>query len=307
MKLLSWNIRGLGNPEKRRKLKELLRARKVDIVLIQETKKAEISESFVRSLWPGDQMEFMAVDAVGNAGGLLCIWKPEVFSLSDCCCSKNFILLSGITSLNFSCIIVNVYASNDLLKRRRLWELLCTLRTTFTHPWCIGGDFNEVKSIGERKGCVRRDVGMKDLGNFIDKIGGVDLPMLGRRYTWGSSQDGDRWSRIDRFILNPEWLESFRFKLWGLPRSLSDHCPLLLMEDERVWGPKPFRFINSWAMHTSFYHTVKQNWEHLNLEGWAGYILKKKLQALKLCLTKWNKEVFGNIKENLQEKEAELH
>lgn len=274
----------MGKSKKRRKLKELIRVRKVDIVLIQETKNAEVSESFVRSLWPGDQMEFMAVDAVRNAGGLLCIWKPEVFTLSNCCCGKNSILLLGITSSNFSCSIVNVYASNDMMQMRRLWELLCSLRTTFTHPWGIGGDFNEVISIREMKGCVMRDVGMKDFGNFIEKIEGVDLPMLGRRYTWGSSQNGDRWSRIDRFILNPEWLESCRFKLWGLPRSLSDRCPLLLMDDERDWRPRPFRFLNSWTMHTSFYQTSKQNWEHSNLKGWASYVLKKKLKALKLCL-----------------------
>ncbi|KAL7169161.1 hypothetical protein ACSBR2_034241 [Camellia fascicularis] len=188
----SWNIRGLGKLEKMRKLKELIRVRRIEIVLIQETKKTEISESFVRSLWPGDQMEFMAVNALGNSSGLLCNWKPEAFTMSECCCNKNFILLSGITSSNFSCIIVNVYVSNDVLERRRLCELLFSLRLTFIHPWCIGGDFNEVKTIGEMKGCVRRDVGMKDFGNFIEKIEGVGLPMLGRRYTWGSSQDGDR-------------------------------------------------------------------------------------------------------------------
>lgn len=73
MKLMSWNVRGLGKSEKRRKLKEIIRVRKLDFVLLQETKKAEISELFVRSLWPGNQMEFMAMDAIGNTGGLLCI------------------------------------------------------------------------------------------------------------------------------------------------------------------------------------------------------------------------------------------
>lgn len=72
-----------------------------------------------------------------------------------------------------------------------------------------------------------------------------DLPLLGRRFTWCNSVKGKRWSRIDRFVLDPEWLEVFRFKQWRLPRSLSDHCPLLPMEEGRDWSPRPFRFLNA--------------------------------------------------------------
>ncbi|KAL7254795.1 hypothetical protein ACSBR1_009026 [Camellia fascicularis] len=174
MKLMSWNVRGLGKSERRRKLKEIIRVRKLDFVLLQETKKVKISKLFVRSLWSGNQMAFMAMDIIGNA---------------------------GTTSSNFNCTILNVYASNDMLKRRSLWELLFSLKSFYIHPWCIGGDFNEVKNIGERKGCVTSEVGMKNFGDFIEKIEAVDLPMLGRKYTWDSSQDGVRWSKINRFIV----------------------------------------------------------------------------------------------------------
>ncbi|CAL5355404.1 unnamed protein product [Camellia sinensis] len=79
------------------------------------------------------------------------------------------------------------------------------------------------------------------------------------------------------------------------------------MEDDRDWDSRPFGFINAWTKNPSFLQSVKQNWENPTLEGWAGFILKKKLQSLKLCLKVWNKEVFGNIIEKLKEKEAELH
>lgn len=94
-------------------------------------------------------MEYMVVDATGNAGVLLCVWKPEVFTLLACCCSKNFILLSGTTSSNFICNIVNVYAPIDMLKRRQLWKTLINIKSSFIYPWCIGGDFNEVRLIGK--------------------------------------------------------------------------------------------------------------------------------------------------------------
>lgn len=96
--------------------------RKVDVLLIQESKRGSVDDSFVRSLWPLEEMGFVEVDAEGSAGGLICIWNPEIFELIDCCSSRNFILLSGIASKNFHCVIINIYAPNDVLKRRHLWE-----------------------------------------------------------------------------------------------------------------------------------------------------------------------------------------
>ncbi|XP_028099375.1 uncharacterized protein LOC114298914 [Camellia sinensis] len=82
MKLLSWNIRGLGKPEKKGRIKGLLKDKHVDIVFFQETKKAVDSENAARKLWGCRNMEFMSVDPVGSVGGLLCIWDPSVFQLS---------------------------------------------------------------------------------------------------------------------------------------------------------------------------------------------------------------------------------
>ncbi|GMQ08300.1 hypothetical protein CsSME_00052089 [Camellia sinensis var. sinensis] len=82
MKLLSWNIRGFGRPEKRRRIRSLLKERKIDFAFFQETKKEGMSDDLVRSIWHVDELEYMVVNADGSAGGLLCVWKPSVFSLS---------------------------------------------------------------------------------------------------------------------------------------------------------------------------------------------------------------------------------
>ncbi|XP_028079407.1 uncharacterized protein LOC114281149 [Camellia sinensis] len=60
-----------------RKIKKNLANKKVDIVLIQETKKVVVITNLVRSMWPSDCFEFMSIDAKGRARGLLCIWNPE--------------------------------------------------------------------------------------------------------------------------------------------------------------------------------------------------------------------------------------
>ncbi|XP_028080797.1 uncharacterized protein LOC114282352 [Camellia sinensis] len=173
----------------------------------------------------------------------------------------------------FNCAILNIYAPNDVGSRGNLWDCLLKLKEEFPNPWCLGGDFNEIRQIEDRRGCSRRDRGMKEFNEFIDKCEISDLPLLGRRFTWCNSFGGEKWSKIDRIFVDPKWLEIFNLKLWGSPRLVSDHCPLLMMEDERDWGPKPFR----------------------------------KLKILKSGLRSWNVEVFGNIVNKLKTVEGELH
>ena len=50
MKIISWDSRGLGSRKKRRVVKDFLRLEKSDVVMIQETKKAECDRGFVGSV-----------------------------------------------------------------------------------------------------------------------------------------------------------------------------------------------------------------------------------------------------------------
>ncbi|XP_028079578.1 uncharacterized protein LOC114281323 [Camellia sinensis] len=304
---MTWNIRGFGKPGKRRKIKGLLKERRVDLVFFQEVKKDRLSREEVRSIWPDDDFDFMSVDAVRLAGGILCVWRASFFVLSECCSSRCFILLSGTILPDFECVFINVYARNDVSRRGQLWNVISNLKSGFPTPWCLGGDFNEIRFVGERKGCTRRGRGMIEFNNFIEELELLDLPMFGRQFTWSNSGDGGRWSRIDRVLLSSEWLVKLKLKLWGLPRGVSDHCPLLLLEDGRDWGPKPFRFINAWILHPGFSFIIKKSWEESVFSGWAGFVIVMKLRNLKLDLKEWNTEVFGNVSYSLKKAQEELH
>jgi endonuclease/exonuclease/phosphatase family metal-dependent hydrolase len=57
----------------------------------------------------------------------------------------------------------------------------------------------------------------------------VDLPLEGGQFTWSNNQENQTWSRIDRFLISPEWVEHFlEVTQRNLTRLLSDHFPLLL-------------------------------------------------------------------------------
>ena len=73
----------------------------------------------------------------------------------------------------------------------------------------IGGDVNEILSIGERSGCLRSYAGMREFSSFENMIEVSNLPMLGRKFTRCNVAYGDNWSKLDGFLLHPEWLENF--------------------------------------------------------------------------------------------------
>ena len=169
------------------------------MLFLQETKRRIMEDHFLKSIWPYEEMEYMVVDSVGSAGGLLSIWRPQIFELKCCCSGKNFIILSGTSSPSFQCSLVNIYAPNDILGRRQFWKALVGIHHHFPNPWCVGGEFNEIRFMGERKGCLSRDRGMKDFNELVEKLELTDMPLLGRQYTWCNAMDWNRWSRIDRF------------------------------------------------------------------------------------------------------------
>ena len=51
MRILSWNVRGLGKAEKRRMVRNLIFSQKVDLILIQETKWEHVTERMVSQVW----------------------------------------------------------------------------------------------------------------------------------------------------------------------------------------------------------------------------------------------------------------
>lgn len=75
MKIMSWNIKGLSKHEQRGRIKALLREKKMDMLLLQESKQGIISENFIKSIWWEDNFDYLDVEASGNARGLLCIWN----------------------------------------------------------------------------------------------------------------------------------------------------------------------------------------------------------------------------------------
>lgn len=202
MQIISWNIRGLGRHVKKRFLFKLIKKRKPEIVLVQETKLGNIERVMVQRIWGNGNFEFASSNSVGGSGGLLTIWNNEFFRAQNIIVHRSFILVEGLINNDFHCCIVNIYAPNEVNSRHALWNEILIVKPNFPVPWCMGGDFNEIKAISERVGCQGVDRGMREFWDFGNDMEVVDIPMIGRKFTWTNFQDHAIHSRLDRFLVS---------------------------------------------------------------------------------------------------------
>lgn len=120
--------------------------------------------------------------------------------------------------------------------------------------------------------------------------------------------DVSTWSRIDRFLVSPEWEAQFSgVSHRRLPTLFSDHFLILLDCGDFHGGSRPFKFENMWLKSEAFVDKVKQWWDSYLFQGSPSFILVNKLKALKADLKRWNEDIFGNFERKKKTLLKELH
>ncbi|KAH1073758.1 hypothetical protein J1N35_026086 [Gossypium stocksii] len=169
---------------------------------------------------------------------------------------------------------------------------MVVFRNQFHNHWIVGGDFNAIRNNKEMSNCVGLLKGSRDFRRFINKCKLVDVPLIGKKFTWYGPEK--KKSRLDRFLVEEEWLVLFDdVQQQGIKRTILDHISILLSKGFVDWGPKPFKFFNAWLSNKVCPNLIKKEWEGLG--GRKGSIFEK-LRKLKGALRKWNGE-NGNVLE----------
>ena len=263
LRIISWNVKGLNDREKRSRVHNSLRMWKGDVVCLQETKMETISTGVVRSIWGSPFVGWDFQAAEGASGGMLLMWDKRVMEQLDVA-KGEFTLSCKFKCVEDECewMFSGVYGPNRDSDRKLLWEELSGIGSWWSLPWCIGGDFNVVRFPNERGAGGSISSAMWDFSDFISDQGLLDLSLVGGRFTWSSNQDNPSMSRLDRFLVSPEWDIQFPIAVRSLlPRTLSDHFPILLDCGRNRGGKSPFRFENIWLRSEGFVERVKQWWD----------------------------------------------
>ncbi|GMI86627.1 hypothetical protein HRI_002332000 [Hibiscus trionum] len=75
MRVLSWNIRGLGSLSKKKVVKSLLRQHNCDMMFLQKSKLEVVNDSVIHAVWHSNNYEFLFSLSQGRPGGILVIWE----------------------------------------------------------------------------------------------------------------------------------------------------------------------------------------------------------------------------------------
>lgn len=153
MRLVSWNVRGLGGVEKRRAVKMLVREKSPSVICIQETK-LMVCDGFVcSSLWGGSSFDYSYRPSVGASGGVLTMWDTTEVEVWPSYSQDHMLQIYGrVLRNNEEFYLINIYAPCDLRAKEVLWAALSAhLQSLRGQKVCVCGDFNAVRKSEERR------------------------------------------------------------------------------------------------------------------------------------------------------------
>ncbi|XP_074323477.1 uncharacterized protein LOC141660391 [Apium graveolens] len=299
MNALAWNCQGLGSPGKIQFLQIITRSEKLDFVFLCKTISSyEKMDKFCHKLgYEG----LIAVEPRGKSGGITMFWKnAEKLNLLSMSRSHIDVVVKKLNL--FSWRLTGIYGEPERAQRHKTWELLRNLSRDANLPWCLFGDFNNVKSQVDKKG------GHPYHNHLVEGFNAClhdtelqDLDIIGHQYIWERGRNTNHWIeiRLDRVLANPQWRRLFEMsKVYNLEGSPSNHSPLLLIPEEQVKGNKrhKFRFENAWLTEPVCFQIIK--------DKWVGEEDSNVMRSVKSCaegLDVWGKEITSCFSKRIRD------
>ncbi|PWA88617.1 RNA-directed DNA polymerase, eukaryota [Artemisia annua] len=252
-------------------VRDMRRDNEVEFLVMQETKTQGLDRQCLERFWGIGSFDFEVVDPTGLSGGLVSLWDSSDFVKERVVKNRNFIVVGGrLRKDNIKINVVNVYGPQSRSQKLLVWQALKSLMCGSEEFWILMGDYNTVRSSEERLNTGFNEAMARDFNEFIDEAGLVDL--------------FNKWPSAS---------------LRALPRRFSDHCPLILHMVSKNFGPKPFRWFNSWVEKVGCKDVVREVLGKEMVAHSAQLKVYRKLKTLSYKLRDWHVDVAKKEKEDL--------
>ncbi|XP_021984925.1 uncharacterized protein LOC110880779 [Helianthus annuus] len=212
---------------------------------------------------------------------------------------KNFLFVSGLLTDGMMRLnVINVYAPQNNGEKKALWDKITLIIQRGQGWWIVLGDFNAVRDPSERKKSFFDPVSARDFNDFVDNTGLREYDLKGLSFTYFANRCGVcKLSRIDRvFVCDSIFNKWPSACVRALKREHSDHAPLCLTLIDTNFGPKPFRWFDSWLDRPGCEDVVKNALLEWQTNGSADLKFTKKMGMLRAKLKMWIQDT--RFKEN---------
>ncbi|KAL6313725.1 hypothetical protein AAG906_010144 [Vitis piasezkii] len=162
--------------------------------------------------------------------------------------------------------VTGFYGFPDRSQQHLSWNLLRSLYSASSFPWCCLGDFNDIVCNEEKRGNVPHPPWL--IRGFCEALSDSqlqDLPLKGYHFTWEKGRGSSHWVEecLDRALVNVSWLNLFsNAKLNNLVAPISDHSPIELVTVDKfsfVYKHR-FWFENGWLKEDGLDFVVSNAW-----------------------------------------------
>lgn len=156
---------------------------------MQETKRSSFYQFYISEFCPRQINKFEYSNADGASGGLITLWNGSLFT--------------GVTTLvNFSSITVmltslltgrsfhisNIYGPCAADEKSAFISWLYNFDTDSIDDWLLAGDFNLMRSLGDRNKPGGNINDMLLFNDVLQHLILVEIPFQGRTYSWSNME-----------------------------------------------------------------------------------------------------------------------
>jgi exonuclease III len=299
-KILVWNVRGLNSSARQDSVRTLVTSSQVDIVCLQETKFAAVSQRVLLTMLGSDFLNYIELPSNGASGGIRVAWRNSVGTTGENRRDQHSISIQFRLQAGQTWWLTCVYGPQGNDEMISFLQELQDIRSATQGPWIIVGDFNLIYKAEDKNnhnynrammGCFRR---------LIDDLGLKDIPLHGRKFTWSNQHTNptlvclDRaLCTVDRESLHPNVL------LQSAASKDSDHCPLLLGLKDIKPGKKHFHFEAFWPKIDGFLGAVEQAWTAVQPQHCPFLTLNLKFKETARGLQAWSDKKLGHVESQL--------
>lgn len=292
IKLICWNVRGLGSPARRKAVSKHIEVLQCNMVCLQEIKLQHVNSHLVaEAVGPRFRDNFIFLPADGSRGGILIACSADFDIVHNIAASCEHFLSATISdrSNGNSWSFTGVYGPQDSAAKIELLHELRRVQALVLERWLIAGDFNMICRASEKS---NDNLNLQLMGRFRSTIEHLELRefhLHGRRFTWSNEREHTTLTKIDRVLASIAWEEAFpNYQLAPSSTDISDHCPLVLSCMARP-KHKEFRFEEYWHKLDGINEVVSSAWHKSLVATDAIRILHIKLARTAAALKKWSK------------------